>query len=48
MGFVGLDDLRGIGDDADKLVEDLLLKRYMRNVSLNGAVLMMTKMYKNG
>jgi hypothetical protein len=44
MGFVELDDLHGLGDDADELMEDLLPKRCARNVGLNGAVLMMTKM----
>jgi hypothetical protein len=44
MSFVELDDL---GDDVDELVEDLLPKRCTRNVGLNGAVLMMTKMQKN-
>jgi hypothetical protein len=42
MGFVELDDIYGLGDDADEHMEDLHPKKILKDVSLSGAVLMMT------
>ena len=40
MGFVELDDLHGLGDDEEKLKEDLHPKKFPKSVGLSGAVLM--------
>ena len=46
MGFVELDDLHDLGDDANKLGEDLHPKMFLESVNLNGIVLMMTKLMR--